>query len=107
MSIRALVHAPKSAPRGAFVELRATIAHPMETGYRRDSGGRMLARDLVRRVEARFEGELFFAADLHAAVAANPYLAFWLRLTVSGTVTLRWLGDRGFEHEERVHITAT
>lgn len=105
--VRALLHAPASAPRGSLVEIRATVAHPMETGYRRSSEGEMLARDLVRRVEARFEGQLFFSAELHAAVSANPYLAFSLRLPGSGELSVRWSGDRGLAHEERVRIAAT
>lgn len=107
MSTRALLHAPASAPRGSVVEIRATVAHPMETGYRRGSDGEMLPRELVRRVEARFEGDLFFAAELHAAIAANPYLAFHLRLPGSGELRVRWTGDRGLAHEERVRIQAT
>ena len=87
--------------------LRATIAHPMETGYRRSSEGEMLPRDLVRHVEVRFEGELFFSADFHAAVSANPYLAFSLRLPGSGELSVRWTGDRGLAHEERRRIIAT
>lgn len=105
--VRALLHAPASAPRGTVIELRATVAHPMETGYRRSSEGDMLARDLVRRVEARFDSELFFSADLHAAIAANPFLAFSLRLPGSGVLSVRWSGDKGLTHEERVRITAT
>lgn len=107
MAVRALLSAPASAPRGSLVELRATVAHPMETGYRRDSDGQMLPRELVRRVEARFDGVPFFSADLHAAIAANPYLAFTLRLPASGTLSVRWSGDQGFAHEENVRITAT
>ncbi|MCW5610371.1 MAG: thiosulfate oxidation carrier complex protein SoxZ [Rubrivivax sp.] len=107
MSVRALLHAPASARRGEVVEIRALIAHPMETGHRRDSEGRLLPRDLVRTLEARFDGELVFAAELHAAIAANPYLAFHLRLPASGTLVVRWAGDRGFAHTESVRIEAT
>lgn len=107
MSVRALVHAPAQAARGSVVEIRASIAHPMETGYRRGGDGEMLPRDLVRRVEAHFDGQPVMQAELHAAISANPYIAFWLRVTGSGTLVLRWSGDRGFAHEERVAITAT
>ncbi len=107
MAQRALLIAPASAPRGSVVEIRASLAHAMETGYRRGSDGDMLPRDLVRRVEAHFDGERFFAADLHAAIAANPYLAFSLRLSGSGMLSVRWSGDRGLAHEEVVRITAT
>jgi sulfur-oxidizing protein SoxZ len=104
VAVRALLNAPATARAGQVVEVRALIQHPMETGYRRGSDGNLLARDLVRRVEARFEGQLVFAADLHAAVAANPFVAFALRVPAAGTLTVEWAGDRGFAHRESVRI---
>ena len=104
--VRAILTAPASARAGDVVEIRALIQHTMETGYRLDAGGEKLLRDLVRRVECRFDGELVFAADLHAAVSANPYLAFFLRVPRSGTLTVDWQGDRGLAHRETARITA-
>jgi sulfur-oxidizing protein SoxZ len=89
---------------GEIVELRTRIAHPMETGYRRDSEGRLLARNILRRFECRAEGRLLFAADLHAAIAANPYIAFTLRAGRALELELLWLGDQGFRHVERVRL---
>lgn len=89
---------------GDLVELRTRIAHPMETGYRRDSEGRLLPRDLLRRFECRAAGRLLFAADLHAAIAANPYIAFTLRAEGPMTLELLWLGDRGFRHVEAIRL---
>jgi sulfur-oxidizing protein SoxZ len=106
-TLRAILTAPSSARVGEVVEVRALAQHPMETGYRRSSEGEFLPRDLVRRVECHFEGELVFAADLHAAIAANPYVAFYLKLASSGSLTVRWQGDRGVAHSETLRITAT
>lgn len=107
MAVRALLNVPASARIGEVIEIRATVQHPMETGFRAGSDGQVLARNLVRRVEGRFDGEWVFAADLHPAVAANPYLAFPLRVTASGTLTVIWAGDLGFSHSESARITAT
>jgi len=71
---------------GDVVEVRVLLQHPMETGYRPGPDGRTLPRNILRRLEARFEGELVFAADLFPAIAANPYLAFPMRATVSGSL---------------------
>jgi sulfur-oxidizing protein SoxZ len=105
-TVRAIVNVPASAKVGEVVEVRALVQHPMETGYRLASDGQALPRDLVRRIEARFEGQLVLAAELHAAVSANPYLAFALRLPGSGTLTVSWWGDKGLQHSESVRITA-
>ena len=103
---RAILTAPASARVGEVVEIRALIQHAMETGYRLGAEGEKLPRDLLRRVECRFDGELVFAAELHAAISANPYLSFFLRLPRSGTLTVSWQGDRGFAHSESARIAA-
>jgi sulfur-oxidizing protein SoxZ len=106
MTLRALLTVPASVKRGEVIEVRALAQHPMETGYRRGSDGMLLPRDLIRRVEARFDGERVFDAELHAAIAANPYLAFWLRVPASGVLTVDWQGDRGVAHRESRRIEA-
>lgn len=103
-TLRAILTVPASARVGEVIEIRALAQHPMETGYRRSAEGQLLPRDLVRRVEARFEGDLVFAAELHAAIAANPYLAFHLRVPRSGTLTVSWQGDGGVAHSESARI---
>ncbi len=110
---RALVTVPKTARRGEIIEIRALVQHPMETGYRRSSEGDLLPRDLIRRFSCRFmesgkvdeAGALVFAATLHAAIAANPYLSFNLRAASSGTLVFTWAGDKGFSHREQVSLT--
>ena len=104
-TVRAILTAPASARVGEVVEVRALIQHTMESGYRLGADGEKLPRDLVRRVECRFDGELVFAAELHAAISANPYLAFFLRVPHSGTLTVAWQGDRGLAHNESARIT--
>jgi sulfur-oxidizing protein SoxZ len=104
---RTLINAPKSAGRGEVIEIRTLIAHPMETGYRAGTEGRMLPRDIIRRFTCRYDNEVVFAADLHPAIAANPYLAFHTIATVTGTLTFTWEGDNGFVQTEAHAITVT
>lgn len=104
---KALVFAPKAARRGEVIEIRALIAHPMETGHRADSEGRVVPRDTLRRLECRYDGELVFAADLHPAITANPLLAFHTVATNSSTISLTWTGDNGFVQTESVALVVT
>ena len=101
---RALLTVPKTARRGDVIEIRALIAHPMETGYRPGADGQTLPRDLIRRFTCRYDGEVVFSAELYAAVAANPYLAFTTVATASGTLEFVWEGDNGFAQTERAAI---
>jgi sulfur-oxidizing protein SoxZ len=105
MATRAVITLPTAIKAGEPFEVRATVAHVMETGYRTADDGARLPRDLVRRFECRLNGELLFAADLFAAVSANPYLSFWLRADKSGELSFSWRGDKGFEHRETRPLT--
>jgi len=104
---RARIEVPASARRGEVIEVRTLIAHPMETGYRNGADGQRLPRDILRRLSCRYNGELVFSAELFPAIAANPYLAFHLLATESGTLAFTWEGDHGFAQTESVPISVT
>lgn len=104
---RTLITIPASARRGDVIEIRTLINHAMETGYRRDSDGQMLPRDLIRRFTCRYDGELVFSAELHAAISANPYIAFHTVATQSGVLSFTWEGDNGFAQTESRSLVVT
>lgn len=101
---RTLINAPATAKRGETIEIRATIAHPMETGYRSGDDGKVVPRNILHRFSCRYNGELVFSAELFPAVAANPYIAFHTVATDSGMLALTWEGDGGFVQTENVAI---
>jgi sulfur-oxidizing protein SoxZ len=89
---RALVNLPKTAARGQIIEIKALIAHPMETGYRPGPNGRILPRDIITRFTCQYNGTVVFSAEFYPAMSANPYLDFTTVATESGTIVL--LGGR-------------
>lgn len=107
MAVRARVTVPASAPAGSVVEVRTLIAHAMESGLRVDGDGRRVPQDLIRRFTCHLDQELLFSADLHAAIAANPFLSFSWVARRSGTLRFTWSGDRGFAHTETVVFTVS
>ena len=104
---RTLIHLPPTIRRGEVIDVRATIAHPMETGFRADSNGQVLPRDVLTRFECRLDGALVFAADLFPALTANPMLAFTLRAERTGTLSFSWEGDRGFSQTESLPLVVS
>ena len=101
---RALVNAPKTARRGEVIEIKALISHPMETGFRPGPNGRLLPRNIIEHFSCFYDGAVVFSAELHPAMAANPYLVFTTLATRSGPITLTWTGDGGFRQTETVLI---
>jgi sulfur-oxidizing protein SoxZ len=104
---RTLIQFPASARRGEVIEVRATIAHVMETGYRPGADGRLAPRNILRRFTCRYGGEVVFAADLYPAIAANPYIAFPVLVGDSGTLEFEWQGDNGFTQTEQRPLQVT
>lgn len=104
---RTLITCPSAARRGEVIEIRTLIAHPMESGYRVDAQGRVLPRDIIRRFRCHYNGERVFAAELFAAIAANPLIEFSTVATESGTLEFTWEGDNGFAHTESVSLAVT
>lgn len=92
----ALVNMPKTARRGAVIEIKALMSHIMETGYRHTASGERVPRDIITNFTCRFNGEEIFRAELFPAIAANPYLAFFTIATESGKFEFEWTGDNGF-----------
>lgn len=101
----ALINVPRLARRGEVIEIKALVAHVMETGYRRNQSGQLIPRDILRRFVCTYNGEEIFRADLHPGVATNPFFAFTTVATASGSIDFSWTGDHGFSHRESVGIT--
>jgi sulfur-oxidizing protein SoxZ len=101
---KGMLNVPPRAARGSVIEIKSMILHPMETGYRRTQLGAAIPRDIIRRVVCTYNGTEVFRADLHPAIAANPYLVFPTVATESGTIAITWTGDNGFSVTESVAI---
>jgi len=100
----ALINVPERARRGEVIEIKTLVSHPMETGYRRTQLGAPIPRDIIRRLVCTYNGTEVFRAELHPAIAANPFIAFSTVATESGTIAFQWTGHNGFSATESVAI---
>ena len=100
----ALINVPARARRGEVIEIKTLISHAMETGYRRSQTGARIPRDIIRRFVCTYNGTEVFRAELHPAIAANPFITFTTVATESGTLQFQWTGDNGFSVTESAKI---
>jgi sulfur-oxidizing protein SoxZ len=101
----ALVSVPARARRGDIIEIKTLISHVMETGYRRSQLGARIPRDIIRLFVCAYNGTEIFRAELHPAIAANPFITFSTIATESGTLTFTWTGDNGFSATETAAVS--
>ena len=102
---RALINVPAKAKRGAIIAIKTLISHEMEPGYRADSTGRLMPRDIITDFICKYNGEEIFRAELFPAIAANPFFTFFTTATESGTISFEWSGDNGFSATASRDIT--
>jgi sulfur-oxidizing protein SoxZ len=101
----ALINVPAQAKRGEIIEIKTLIAHPMETGYRRNQLGIAEPRDIIQLFVCTYNGTEIFRARLYPAIAANPFISFSTVATESGTLEFRWSGDKGYSVTQSAKIS--
>ena len=99
-----LINVPKKARKGDLIEIKTLILHPMETGFRAGTNGRLIPRNIIERFTATWNGVEIFDMKLSPAIAANPFVSFFAVARESGRIALRWSGDQDFRVEESVAI---
>lgn len=104
MPVKTRIAVPEQVARDTVIEIKTLASHPMDSGFRRDSSGKLIPRDILVRFECRFDGQSVFAMDLKPAIAANPYISFFLRVKSSGAITFLWLDQHGNETREQRDI---
>jgi len=102
---RVLINFPQRAKRGEIIEIKTLIQHPMETGYRLDSKGAVIPRDIISRFTCAYNGDEVFRAELFSAISANPFIAFSTLATESGELVFSWIDDNGQIQSEIRQIT--
>ena len=98
---------PATAKRGAIIDIKTLIQHDMETGYRRDAGGRVIPRDIIVRFSVTYAGEIIFSAETFPGVSANPYVAFSTIAMETGDLTFTWTDMAGATTSETRKLTVT
>jgi sulfur-oxidizing protein SoxZ len=107
MAEKPRIKLPTQARKGEVIEIKTLIAHPMETGLRKDADGKLIPRKIINRFTCTFNGKPVFSVDLDTAVAANPYLRFTTRVEESGTFRFSWFDDDGtvITADEQIAVT--
>jgi sulfur-oxidizing protein SoxZ len=103
----ARVSMPAEAKKGDAVEIKALVRHPMETGYRIDNVGEPIPRNIITLFTVTYAGVEIFRMDMYPAIAANPFLSFAIRASVTGELVFTWTDDRGQTTVERKMLTVT
>jgi sulfur-oxidizing protein SoxZ len=102
--VRVLLSVPKRVKRGEAFEVKLLISHPMESGQRRDTMGQAIPRDIINSFVCTYGGEDVLRADLFPAIAANPFLDFFVVADKSAALVMTFTDDHGVVQTESVDV---
>jgi len=93
--------------QGDVVDVRVLMAHPMETGQRKDASGNVVPLHFIQTITAQLNGKPVFAADVSQAISRNPVFAFKVKGAKSGDkITITWTDNKGDKRTDEVAIGA-
>lgn len=104
---KARVKVPKQVKKGEVFQVKTLISHKMETGQRKDKKtGMKIPRMIINSFVCNYNGKKVFDCDWGAAIAANPYMAFYVKAATSGTLDFTWTDDKGtvFKKSAKVNV---
>ena len=90
---------------GEVFLVKTLISHKMESGQRKNKKtGKKIPRKIINKFSCVYGGKEVFGSDIHPAVAANPYIAFYVKASESGPMDLKWTEDGGKVFDKTVNI---
>ena len=84
---------------GEVITVRLLIQHAMETGYRQDMQGKLIARNVIRLLRCEMGGQEVFRAEPSSGLSANPLFEFTVRALKTTRWTVHWEDDAGLRGE--------
>jgi sulfur-oxidizing protein SoxZ len=94
--------------QGDVADVRVLMAHPMETGQRKDSSGNVVPLHFIQTITAQLNGRTVFAADVSQAISRNPVFAFKVKGAKAGDkLAIAWTDNKGDKRSDEVAIGAS
>lgn len=89
-------------------DVRILMAHPMETGQRKDAKGDLVPLHFIQSVIVAHNGKTVLDAQWSQAISRNPFLGLRVRgAKVGDKITVTWVDNKGDKRTDEVAVAAT
>ena len=79
-----------------FTDVRVLMTHPMETGQRKDSDGKIIPLHFIQNVTVKVNGRTVIEGQVSQAVSRNPVFSFRLKGGAKGDkIEVSWVDNKG------------
>lgn len=91
--------------KDGLTDVRVLMSHPMETGLRKDSAGKIIPAHYINDVKATSAGRTVLAAKWSQAISQNPFLQFRFKGAKAGDkIAVTWTDNTGDTRTDEVPI---
>ena len=86
----------RASAKDGIAEIRVLMSHPMETGQRKDPGGKLVPLHFIQNVTVKLNGKTVVDGKISQAVSRNPVFSFRVKGGRNGDkVEVSWLDNQG------------
>jgi sulfur-oxidizing protein SoxZ len=95
----------RATTKDGVTEVKALMAHPMETGQRKDASGATIPAHYINEVTARHNDKVVLSAVWGPAISQNPFLHFRFRGGAPGDkVVVSWKDNQGDSRSDEITL---
>ena len=81
---------------GGVTDVRVLMTHPMETGQRKDSDGKLVPMHFIQSVIVKVNGKTVVDGQISQGVSRNPVFSFRIKGGAKGDkIEVSWLDNQG------------
>jgi len=91
--------------KGDVADVRVLVAHPMETGQRKDAAGNMVPMHFIQSMTVTHNGNTVYDAQWSQAVSRNPVFAVRIKgAKVGDKVVVQWVDNKNDKRTDEATI---
>lgn len=91
--------------QGDVADVRVLMAHPMETGQRKDGAGNLVPLHFIQTMTAQLNGKPVLEAETSQAISRNPVFGFKLKGAKTGDkLSITWTDNKGDKRTDEVTV---
>lgn len=91
--------------KGDVAEIRILMSHPMETGGRKDSEGKVVPVHHIQTMDVSLNGKSVISGQIAGSVSRNPVFGFKVKGAKAGDkVSVSWLDNKGDKRTDEATV---
>jgi sulfur-oxidizing protein SoxZ len=90
----------RSKRKDGYTQIRTLIAHPMETGRRREVNGEIVPAHYIQELTIKYNDKVLASGVMGAGISKDPYFAFKVKGGAAGDkISITWIDNLGNEDQ--------